>query len=162
MKKLLLLAVSCLLVHAATAQNKHVQAYCDRQCGTGKTQVRIPGFILRLCADDPELRPFLKGMRSLRVTHLEKHKNSLNNSMGLDRALLADGYEEMLSVKEDGEQLGIYIIANEDRIRSILLAVDDREELVLLSAKVNMTLQELGKLLSGSGKQQLKSLAGLK
>lgn len=153
MKKILLAAAACLLFSNIFAQGKHLRAYCDRQCTVEKTQVTIPGFLLRLCADEPELKPFMKGLRSLRIVAMEKRGNDLWEGNSFDRALHSDGYEELLSVKENGEQFGIYITGTEERINSILLAVKDKTELVLLSAKVNMTMQQLEKLLDGDGRQ---------
>lgn len=162
MKKIILAAVSCILFSNAIAQGKHLRAYCDRQCTIEKTQITIPGFVLRLCADEPELKPFMKGLRSLRIVAMEKLEKDLWEGSGFDRALRLDGYEELLSIKESGEQFGIYISGTEERINSILLAVKDKAELVLLSAKVNMTMQQLEKLLSGDGRQQLKGLVSLR
>lgn len=154
--------MACLLFSHTFAQGKHLRAYCDRQCPAEKTQISIPGFIVRLCADDPDLKPFTKGLRSLKILALEKPGRGGWEARDFDRALRADGYEELLSVKEESGQFGIYITGTGEYINGVLMAVKDRTELVLLSAKVNMTLQQLEKLLSGDGREQLKGLVSLR
>jgi hypothetical protein len=149
------------VISSAIAQGRHVRAYCDRQQVAERTQVNIPGFLLRFCGEDPELKPFIRKMHGLHILHLEKKNKGYWNGSGLDRALQADGYEEMLSVKDDGEQVGIYFTGTEDRIRSIMLAVDSQDELVLLAANVNMTMEQLSDLVAGNGKKSLKGLVSL-
>lgn len=162
MKKILLAAAACLLCSNMFAQGKHLRAYCERQYPLAKAQITVPGFVLRLCADEPELKPFMKGLRSLRIVTLEKAGKDNWDGNGFDRALRADGYEEMISVRENGEQFGIYINGAGEYINSVLLAVREQTGLVLLSAKVNMTLQQLEDLLAGDGKQQLKGLVSFR
>jgi len=159
MKKVIAIAVCCLMLQSAIAQTRHLRDYCDRQCATERTQLNIPGFLIRFCAEDPELKPLVKRMRSLRILHLERKANTGWASGALNRAIRADGYDEVLSVKDGAEMFGIYITGDENRINSILLAVDSKEELVLLHAKVHMTMDQLSDMLAGSGRQQLQSFA---
>lgn len=166
MNRLFAFVTAFFLVCSCSAQHKvkAMASFYDRYAATGNvTQLSIPRFLLRMGADDPELRQALKYMHSLKIFILEQGANEPQHlHQDLDKALRNDGFEAVLEIREQKERVGIYIIEEADMVRHVLLAVEDEGELVLLQARTHFSVDQLSRFLSdvcpGKGKKGLNSL----
>lgn len=164
MNRLFAFVTAFFLVCSCSAQHKAMTSFYDRYGATGNvTRMNIPRFLLRMGADDPELRKALKYMHSLKIFVLEQvtcEPEHLHRD--LDKALRNDGFEAVLEIREQKERIGIYIIEEADVVRHILMAVEDGGELVLLQARTHFSIDQLSRFLSDvrsdGGKKGLNSL----
>jgi hypothetical protein len=167
MKKVLTLVLVALLPILALAQNSAIdqvfKKYGDRD---GFTVVTISKGLLKMVAnvdDDQESRDFLSRIHQIKVLALEEGNGEINLYDEVLSNLDKKDYEELMTVKNSGEEVLMLAKKSGDILEELIILVGGNKDnaLVYISGKMNM--KDLGKLSSsvnieGAGLDHLKDL----
>lgn len=167
MKKVITLLLVVLFPLLALAQNSAIdkvfKKYGDRD---GFTVVTISKGLLKMVAnmdDDRESRDFLSRVHEIKILAIEDHKSDINLYDEVLSNLDKSDYEELMTVKSDGENVLILAKKDGDILEELIILVGGSNDnaLVYISGKMNM--QDLSKLSSsvnikGAGLDHLKDL----
>ncbi len=164
MKTATLLLILCgLMLAPATsfAQTKSINTFYKGYKGLDKNvKMTIPGWLIELGAevakwsvDTPEEKEslnLLKKVNKLKVLassdHNPKKAAKIN---GLFSQLRDDSFEDLVMVKEDDTMVNIMVRGGDDdeRIRNLFVMVREPEEILMLSMKTNIKMEEVNELL---------------
>ncbi len=161
MKNNLLLLFIVLLPCFAFGQNKPLnQFYRQNKREEGVRNAKLPGWMIRLGskiarknADSESEKEALGLMRHFgKVKFMfseEGHTIPVENLNQLRNDLFQYDYDDLLMVKSEGVNIQIMVRDVGDVIEDIFMIVNDTEagEMFFLSAKANLNLRELSKLL---------------
>jgi hypothetical protein len=167
MKKVITLMLVALLPILALAQNSAIdqvfKKYGDRD---GFTVVTISKGLLKMVAnvdDDKESRDFLSRIHQIKVLALEDGNGNINLYDEVLSNLNKSEYEELMTVKKQGEEVLMLAKKSGDILEELIILVGGNEDnaLVYISGKMNM--KDLGKLSSsvnieGAGLDHLKDI----
>jgi hypothetical protein len=139
--------------------------YAKHKSDTNVQQLSIPKFVLRFCADDPDLSVLLKHMKSLKIfTTDATFKQRKNITRDLKKALDMDAYEDVLEISETNEHIKILVREDKDLIQNVVITIENENELVVLQANTKITYEQMSVMLNGintdKGKSGLHQLAG--
>ncbi len=140
MKKYIIMALLGLMGTKAYAQKEVFQKYQDKE---GVTTVHVPKFLMRIAGrfdnKSKELTDRINDIRILSCENSNIAKNIKQDALAAYRSL---GYEEMLRVKEDGEQIRIYQRGLKNGKSEFALLAED-EELTIINVTGRLSLDEL-------------------
>ncbi|GAA4456466.1 DUF4252 domain-containing protein [Rurimicrobium arvi] len=167
MNKLIALIAAIFLFASCQAapQGALGRFYSKYRSDTAVEQIHVPKLLLRIFANDPDIRKVLRYMKSVRL-FTAGGTDSRRTAIGQDfaRAMEQDGYEDALKISQDGEQIHIRIREDGEMIRSVVISISNKEELVLLHAGTQITYEQLSRMLdyiqTDKGKSGLKQVAG--
>jgi hypothetical protein len=166
MRKIIIGAIALLLTGLAYGQNDVVSAIFNKYAGMeGITTVNITGDMLKLIAQAEEERidtTFSSKLAEVKIMALEK---SCDKPANIDlRAEVYDKldksvYKEMMSVKQNDEDVIILVKELKGRIAELLIIVGGQKENALIQVKGDILLSEMADI---AGKYQLKGFEQLK
>jgi len=137
MKRILFLLVLTLCTAALSAQREGLENFFSRYSGLeGYTSVTINGNLFGLFAkvdDDPELKDLANRITSVRIVSSENGKPHPGVSFAseLGNVIRRGGYEELVKVKSDGDDVLILVKTTGETIREILIVSSGDEEAVI-------------------------------
>jgi hypothetical protein len=159
MKKLTGLMIIALLPFLVMAQSKSVSAFQDKYSDhDDATYVTIKGSLFNLIASvadydddenpDEDLQAFGRiadGINSMEVLSVPFYETNLNREEvgSLRKALIKEGYEEFLMVKEGKELVNVLAQGAEDEIRNMLVLVEEKENFTLISINGTLSMKDL-------------------
>lgn len=130
--------------------------------GEPTVEVNLSGSLFKLAAnivsqDEPELSSLLMELKALHVRVYSQDAVGADPKQvtaDLDRRLRKEGWEVLARVREEGNNVGVYILGTEDAIRGlcVLVAAEEMEfeeadgALVLVNIAGNIDLTKVGKL----------------
>jgi hypothetical protein len=167
MKTLFLLLMTLSLAGTALGQKDPVSATFDKYSGKdGYTIVNITGEMLRMMAQIEEDRrdtTFLSKLNELKILVREKCSDQpvVNFRSEIYDKLDKSAYKEMMTVKEDDEDVAILVKESGGRISEFLIIVGGNKDNVLIQGKGNLLLNEIAKMTGGchmKGLEHLKEL----
>lgn len=121
-----------------------------------KLEVNVRGALLRMVAEaskyeDPELSELLQGLRAIQVRGFDVRGNAREFRRRSDEfgdRLEARGWETVVRVRDDEEQVNMYLLTREGVIDGmVVLAVDeDDDEAVVVNIVGNIDPEQVGRI----------------
>ncbi len=120
-------------------------------------EVNIKGTLLRLVAkatqyDDPELSETLTRLKAIQVRAFELRRSDrrkvLDRTSGLTEALLDDGWEVVVRVRDDSEHVHMYMNSLDDVVVGLFVVVidDSDDEAVFVNLVGEIDPEEFGRV----------------
>ncbi|MDX2445096.1 MAG: DUF4252 domain-containing protein [Bacteroidales bacterium] len=170
--KILSLLIGALLISASSmAQKDPVDRLFDKYSEQdGFTTVYISSKMFSLFAeidpDDKELQDMMNGLKSIRILAVDddsKLSSSINFYKEVMKDLPIDKYEELMVVKDSGQDLKFLIREENDKVVELLLVGggDDGDDSVLISIRgiIDMkNIAKIGKALDVDGLENLEKI----
>ncbi len=131
-------------------------------------EIQLKGFLLRMVAgatrgSEPELSSMLRRLLLVRVEKYRLRRDdvervvSKNNEIA--KRLSKDGWEKIVRVREDRENVNVFVKPGEDRIDGIVvLVVDNNREAVFVNIVGEIDPEQIGRL---GGKWDIHGLDNL-
>ena len=140
MKKFIIMALLGLTGTTANAQKEVFQKYQDKD---GVTTVHVPKFLMRMAGRfDNEAKKLTDRINDIRVLTCERGKTAGKIKQDALAAYRSRGYEEMLRVKEDGEQILICQRTLKDGKSEFALLAED-EELTIINVTGRLSIDDV-------------------
>lgn len=140
MKKILIMTLLVLMGTTAYAQKDVFQKYKDKD---GVTTVHVPKFLMRLAGRfDNEAKKLTDRINDIRIMSCENRNMAKKIKQDALAAYQSQGYEEMLRVKEDGEQIRIYQRALKNGKSEFALLAED-EELAIINVTGRLSIDDM-------------------
>ena len=140
MKKILIMTLLVLMGTTVYAQEDVFQKYKDKD---GVTTFHVPKFLMRIAGRaDNEAKKLTDKIKGIRIMTCENSDMAKKIKQEALAAYRNEGYEEILRVKEDGEQILIYQrILKNGKSKFALLAED--EELAIINVTGHLSLDNV-------------------
>ncbi len=143
---LLALLITPVLVQAQSWSVKRELRRADP--GREVTRVMVPGFVMKfacLFVDEPETRSLLRKIGGVYVWTTEDRSYATETDVpsSIVRKVKSRGFEELMSVKSDGEDVNI-LMRQKGRHHEYLFAVNGDEDVVVY-LKSRLSLSDLAK-----------------
>ena len=140
MKKIAIIALMVLVCTGANAQKEVFQKYQDNE---GVTTLHVPKFLMRMASlAGEDVKRLTDKVSGIRLLTCENKKLANKIKQDALAAYRSQGYEEMLRVKEDGEQVCIYQRPLKNgKSEFALMAFDD--ELAIINVTGRLSLDEV-------------------
>jgi hypothetical protein len=121
-----------------------------------KLEVNVRGALLRMVAEaskyeDPELSEMLYGLRAIQIRGFDvrgRENEFRQRSSEFGKRLEARGWETVVRIRDDGEQVHMYLLTRNDEIDGVVvLAVDEHdEEAVFVNIVGNIDPEQIGRI----------------
>ncbi len=160
MKRLFqLFAVAILFIslQSCFVKTRPNMAFVDRKNLSNQSEVvsiKIPSFLLKsflrkeireIKEDDPMLALALKRIKGLKMMTIEGSENDQIHQ-NFSNYLVKNNFEEMMSLYSDGAKITINAMTKKDRIKNVMLGINDGEDYVFVDLKTDLNLDELSQL----------------
>lgn len=114
------------------------------------SHIDLGGWALDLAinnTDDEEAKSLLSKITKLQVLTLP-NEGVVNQDdvLALRTSALANRFEELMQIREDGDLINIYLREDGDAITDVLLLVEDEEELIFVNLKGSFRFEDLKEL----------------
>lgn len=120
--------------------SKADNAYC---VNINSSMLRISKWLM---GNDPETA-IIKNMKSMRILDLDECSDSVKDKFSDSiSALSSNGYEELIAVNDDGEEVKVLAKIKNDRIKQLLIA--NSEDSMLVEINGNFTMDQISALVS--------------
>lgn len=140
MKKILIMTLLVLMGTTAYAQKDVFQKYKDKD---GVTTLHVPKFLMRIAGRaDNEAKKLTDKIKGIRVMTCENSDMAKKIKQEALAAYRSEGYEEILRVKEDGEQILIYQRTLKSGKSEFALLAED-EELAIINITGHLSLDDV-------------------
>lgn len=166
MKKILFAMTAILISGATFAQKDLITSFFEKYSGQeGITIINVSGDMLKLMTDAEQERRdtvFTSKLSEVKVMALEKNCEkpvSVDFRSEVYDKLDKSVYKEMMSVKQNEEDVFILVRESGNRISEILIIVGGQKDNALIQVKGDLLLSELADM---AGKYQMKGLDQLR
>ncbi len=140
MKKYIIMALLGLVGTTANAQKEVFQKYQDKD---GVTTVHVPKFLMRMAGRfDNEAKKLTDRINDIRIMSCENSNMAKKIKQDALAAYRSLGYEEMLRVKEDGEQIRIYQRTLKNGKNEFALLAED-EDLAIINVTGHLSIDDM-------------------
>ena len=140
MKKFAIMALLVLMGTTANAQKEVFQKYQDKD---GVTMVHVPKFLMRIAGRfDNEAKKLTDRINDIRILACGDGNMAKKIKKEALAAYRDQGFEEMLRVKEDGEQILIYQRSLKNG-KSEFALLAENEELAIINVTGHLSLDEV-------------------
>ena len=140
MKKILIMTLLVLMGTTAYAQKDVFQKYKGKD---GVTTLHVPKFLMRIAGRaDNEAKKLTDKINGIRVMTCENSDMAKKIKQEALAAYRSEGYEEILRVKEDGEQVLIYQRTLKNGKSKFALLAED-EELAIINVTGRLSLDDV-------------------
>ncbi|MGB1041867.1 MAG: DUF4252 domain-containing protein [Tenacibaculum sp.] len=151
MKQLLLIAFS-LFVLQTNAQESNFNEFYKSNKDRAEVSLNVPGFVANFFISDDdvdEFAVFLKKARNYKIMVFDKDVASVKNSF--KKFYKRNRLKTLVKFKDGKERVSIYFRESKNRIKEIIVSThSDKNELVLLGLKTNLTKDELSDLVNAT------------
>ena len=168
MNKLLTLILACCLINGVYAQNDAVSTlFASYANDESFTKVSISSKMFQLFThiegdtqEEKEVMEAIAGLRGMKILS----KNDISNGRELYRKAVkssANGYEELMSVKDGDEDLSFFIREKSGKVEELLMLSGGDSSFLILSMFGDIDLNKVAKLsrsMSIGGMDQLQKL----
>ncbi|MFZ4260889.1 DUF4252 domain-containing protein [Sphingobacterium sp. HJSM2_6] len=116
--------------------------------------IKIPSFLLKsflrkeireIKAEDPMMALALKKIKGLKMMTIEGTKDDQIHQ-NFSNYLVKNNFEEMMSLYSNGSKITINALTKKDRIRNVMLGINDGEDYVFVDLKTDINIDELSQL----------------
>ncbi|MFK7807244.1 MAG: DUF4252 domain-containing protein [Saprospiraceae bacterium] len=144
----------------AAAQSPSInQFYRKHKRDDGAINATLPGWVIKLgvgiarpFVDDEEIKVGLRMTRKVRKAKFlvmeEESRISQGEYMQLVRAVKKDRYEELVQIRDEGENVAIFAREKKDYISRLLILVREEDSFVLLSLKTKLKPKHINKAIN--------------
>ena len=158
--KIILLLLIFLLPVLAEAQSPAINKfYRNHKRDKGMMNANLPGWLVKLgvgiahpFVDDEEARIALRMARKVGKTKFMVSEDYCNIDQGQYLKLLSgvkrEGYEVLIQVRDDGENVTILSRERRGVIRNLLIVVREEDSFVLLSMKARIKLDDIADMIN--------------
>lgn len=170
MKRLLIIVTILVVGSASFAQSNPIDDFFEKYSGReGITTVFISSRMFSLIAqadlDDEELQKTMNNLKSIRILTVEDSlmNKNLNFYKELTKTLDLSDYEELMVVKDGGQDLKFLIREKGRRIEELLMiGGGDGGGNILLSIKGDLDLENIANISKNIGIEQLEGIDNAK
>lgn len=145
----------CLFVFNSFAQTENFKAFYKSNKNKAEVSLNIPSFLANLFIDNDDLgefKVFLKKARSYKIMVFNDHKSVAQKDF--EKFARKNKLKTLIQVKEGNEKVLVYFKETKNRIKEIIVNVNDNnEEMVLIGVKTNLTINELSDMVKATSKQ---------
>lgn len=158
MKKILMLLAAVLTLaqsFAETGRDIYLR-YSDKESVAAvyisPVMFRLIGKLpdIEVSDDDINLSPILQSLKGFYLLSCEDEQTARQLKADVNRLMDKGKYEMLMSVKEDGEKVEIYIVSDGKEVSSLIMTVSEDDECVFMSIDGKMAQKDLEKLLASS------------
>ena len=151
MKSLFLTVAFALTSLLLWGQNDPIDAFFQEYKGVAEaTQIDLGGMILDFAisnADDEEEANLLRKISKLKVLTIPRGDLvSPEKVMELRTAVMANDFEELIQVRDEGDLVSIFMREADDSITNLLLLVEEEDEFVFVSLEGAFSFSDLQEL----------------
>ncbi len=158
MKKLSYVLLLLILPAMLVAQNRSINKfYRMHKKDAGATNISLPGWILKLGAgigkryvndEEKELLKYVKHIKKMKVLVMEDGSTvSKEESKKFMNSIRKKGMQDLIYIKDDETNVSIMVQEKKNTIRKLLIFVRDDEELVMLSLKTKLKMEDINNLI---------------
>ncbi len=130
------------------------------------TSIAIPGFVAKMGAlfmdkDDAELKYLIKKIKGLKLAVLEVDESQMNKKQLKKwsiHQLDPEQYEPLMTIQDGKERIHFLIHEQNNRIRELVMHIEDTDERILMLLTGKFDLKEINKLIQSINKDELKDL----
>lgn len=164
MKTLSFLILLLCSITLSQAQTESIQQFYNKYKNLEEvTHIKLQGWVLQLAAkhaDDDEANKIFKKITQLRFLNMEEGNPVSTDEMSkLLHSLRKDNFEELIQIRDEGEQINCFIRSKEDLITDVVLLISGSDEFLLLSLEGKLRFSDLNDLdLEVKGSEQFKKL----
>jgi hypothetical protein len=172
MKNILLLFSLILLPCFAFSQNRPLnQFYRQHKRGADIQHIKLPGWLIRFGGkiarnhagneEDKMAMDLLKNFGPVRLMYSEDGGNIPEKDIRkLRKDLMKYDFEDLIMIKDGGMNLQIMVEEQDNIIHNVFMLYHDSEdgEMVFLSARANMHLDDLSKLIHKAMEEKLEPI----
>jgi hypothetical protein len=150
MKNIIFLVLFSLIATLSFSQSTIENFYQKYTDFDNVTDIKLQGWLLKLASqysDDEEANKFLEKITQLRVLIMEEgNLVSPYEYKSLKRNIVKENFEELFQVREQEENIGLYIREQGDKITDVVLLVSGVDNFVLLSLEGLLKFSDLNDL----------------
>lgn len=143
------LALFLFISGTALAQSSGMRTLKDRFKGEEDVHCfKLSGFLARMAftmADDYEYKEAITSLRSIEFITIPQHAFKSQNVTvnGYKKFLQDNKFEQLIDVKDNGEQVSIYLAPEGKKFDRYLIVVDGKTEVVVLELKGHIDTSKL-------------------
>ncbi len=116
--------------------------------------MKFPAFLVNLFLkkeDLKELKPLFRKVKSYRLMVFEDHHQSLQKEFA--QFVKQYDYKPLMKIKNHNDNVAIYTLEQKHRIREIVMNVKDKQSIVMIGLKTNLSYEELSDLLNADAEK---------
>lgn len=160
MNSRILLLLLFLFPVLAEAQSPSINKfYREHKRDKGTINANLPAWLVKLGTgiaspfiNDEEARIAFRLAKKVGKTKFlvaeEESRISQGQYMKLIRGVKKEGYEELITVRDDGENVTILTRMNKDKIRGLLIVVREEDSFVMLSMKTKIKPKHISNMIN--------------
>lgn len=160
MKRTVIILIILMLPLGAFAQSNAIEKFRNKyQQDRDATSVTISGSLFQLISQiaelsdeyDEDIEALTKltaKVKSMHILSIPMHYTGLNQEeiKSLKNDLLAEKYEELISIKDDNKTMNFYATGSETQLKNMLVLIDEVNNFTILNVDGDLDLKELSKL----------------
>ncbi|MBC7920413.1 MAG: DUF4252 domain-containing protein [Ferruginibacter sp.] len=152
MKILFLLACLCAAPGFTQAQSKAIDALQRKYQGTEETfTLNVNGHLLKLLMwfdggeDDPEVKELVKDVRHVKILRVPNRKRGMSGAdfHRLKADVKKEAFDELITLRSDGNRVDILIREKNDRVSDVLFLVEEADDFVVLALRGKFDLNQV-------------------
>lgn len=148
MKRLTIIIILAIMAVQVQAQRAPIRSFYQKYKGMENVEnIQLSGWVLKLAAtfsDEEEAGKIVRHISKLRVLTMEEDnlvsKSEFNQLL---KQVRKDKFEDLMHIREDGDEVQILIREDKDRITDVLLLVYGPDSFTLLSLEGALRLKDL-------------------
>ena len=98
--------------------------------------------------DFEEVKHLLKKAKHYRIMVFSENSSQMDKKF--NKFINHSKFDKLVKVKDDGDNLSLYTLEENDKIKEIVVQIFDGEDLVLLGLKTNLDYEDLDQILEGN------------
>lgn len=142
----------CLFVLSTTAQEKTFKQFYKAHKKEAAVSLNVPGFLANLFMDDQndeELEELLDRARNYKILVFENNSDAVQSDF--KKFVKHNKLKTIVKIKDKGSRVNIHFREVKNKIKEIIVNVlGEDNDSVFVGLKVNLTKEELGKIISKS------------
>lgn len=150
MKNTFLLIILACTTYMAIGQGDPIRHFYNKHKSVANaTHINIGGILLDIATkytDEEESKALLARINRLRILTVPNESKAISDSelLSLRQSVLSDDFEELVMVRNKGSFVNVYMQEDEqDIIRQVLILVEDKEEVTMVSLLGKMRYEDL-------------------
>ncbi|HFC00422.1 MAG TPA: DUF4252 domain-containing protein [Phaeodactylibacter sp.] len=160
MKNLLLFALILTLPFGVQSQNRSIKNFYHKYKKQENTRhFMLPGFLVwfgtglanEMTTDEETkvLLKFAKKFKTMRMLTMEEENQvSSEDLQQLISGAKKSNYEELISVRENGQHIFIMGRGKKDKLKNLLILVSSEDSFVMINAKTKVKVKDLNRLIN--------------
>ncbi|MBS9766438.1 MAG: DUF4252 domain-containing protein [Flavobacteriaceae bacterium] len=151
MKRVILFAFTVLLFTSCKTSQSSFDNFYQNHKGQSEFSIKVPAFLANLFLkndDMKEVKPLLKKAKSYRLMVFEENPQNLQKEFV--NFVKQHHYQPLMKVKNGKDNVGFYVFKEQNRIKEIVMNVRDKNSVVMMSMKTNLSEEEVANLMNAN------------